>query len=200
MKPELLIFDLGRVLVDFDFMKAIRDLMRYTTLTEDEIKVFFETTPLWDAYERGAISSREFFDRLSAALRLKGLTFEAFQPLWCDIFTEKADTVRLLEKLRGRYRLAMLSNVNEMHWQHIRGRHDFMNWFDLPVASYAVGLRKPEPDIYAHVLKEAGVPASRALFTDDLEPHILAARAIGIRAHQFTTADQLARDIADVLA
>jgi FMN phosphatase YigB (HAD superfamily) len=199
MKPELIIFDLGRVLVDFDFKKAIRDLKRHSPMTEDEIHRFFETTPLWDNYERGKISSEDFFKHLSKDLKLKGVTYEEFLPMWCDIFTEKADTVALLKRLRGRYRLAMLSNVNELHWRFIRGKHDFMSWFELPIASYAVGMRKPDAEIFHHILKEAHVKPSQALFTDDLEQHVTAAKAVGIRAHQFITAAQLEKEWADVL-
>lgn len=193
-KPELLIFDLGRVLIDFDFKKVIRDLKQHTHLNEQQIQHFFENTPMWDSYERGKIDSEEFFRRLSEALELKGLTFDAFKPLWCDIFTAKHDTIELLETLRGQYKLAMLSNVNQMHWEFVRDRHGFMHWFQLPVASYAVGMRKPDAAIYQYVLDQAGVPASKALFTDDIEAHITAAKSIGIDAHLFTTAAQLKKD------
>jgi FMN phosphatase YigB (HAD superfamily) len=101
--------------------------------------------------------------------------------------------------LRGQYRLAMLSNVNEMHWTFNRDRHAFMQWFEIPIASYAVGLRKPEPAIFQHVLDKAGVRADKAVFTDDLEAHTLAAAAIGIRSHIFTTAAQLKTDLKDFL-
>src|SRR6266700_2464220 len=104
----------------------------------------------------------EFYESLQKDLRLKGLTFEQFEPLWNRIFLEKSDTVAILQRLRGRYRLAMLSNVNEMHWQHIRSNHTFMHWFDHPVASYAVGYRKPDLDIYRVTLEMAGVSPSRA--------------------------------------
>jgi len=199
MKPELLIFDLGRVLIDFDFMKAITNLKRYSPLSNEQIQHFFETTPLWDAYERGAISSELFFAKLSEGIELKGLTFPAFQAMWCNIFTEKKDSVALLTQLRPHYRLAMLSNVNEMHWNYIRGLHDFMTWFEIPVASYAVGMRKPEPEIFQYVLDKAGVPAAKAVFTDDLEAHTVAAGALGIRSHVFTTAAQFKTDIKDLL-
>ncbi len=117
-----------------------------------------------------------------------------------EIFTEKKDTLAVLEKLRGKYRLAILSNVNQMHWEHIVEKHSFISWFDHPIASYAVGLRKPEHAIYRKVLEIAGnVPASKAGSLDDLEPHILAAREVGLRTHQFTTAEQLAKDLKGIL-
>ena len=54
-KPELIIFDLGRVLVDFDFRLVIKRLKRYTHFSEKEIRRYFMQTPLWDAFERGEV-------------------------------------------------------------------------------------------------------------------------------------------------
>lgn len=199
MKPDLIIFDLGRVLVDFDFRQVIRDLKRFSPLSERQIRRYFATTPLWEAFERGQVLPEAFFKTLRKELRLQGLTFDRFAPLWNHIFTEKPDTVAVLRRLRGRYRLAMLSNVNVMHWEHILEKHAFMKWFDHPVASYAVGCRKPDDEIYRITLQSAGVSPQRALFIDDVAAHIAAARSIGIQAHQFINAQQLVRDLDGIL-
>jgi glucose-1-phosphatase len=196
---ELVIFDLGRVLIDFDFKKVVRELQRHTAMTEEQIHDFFLKTPLWDRFERGQIEPALFFAALEKDLALKGLTFEAFSTLWNDIFTEMPESVEILRQLRGRYKLAMLSNVNAMHWEHVAARHAFMKWFDHPVASYAVGYRKPDEEIFRIVLRKAGVAPEKAVFIDDIESHIHAAKAVGIRAYQFTNARQLQLDIADLL-
>ncbi len=199
-KPELIIFDLGRVLIDFDFKKVIRNLKNHTHLDEKQIRRFFETTPLWDAFERGTVAPEDFFIQLSHALGLKKLSFETFAVFWNDIFTEMHESVAILKSLKGRYRLALLSNINPMHWVHVQKHHAFLKWFDHPIASYAIGLRKPEKAIYQKVLELAGnVPADKAMFFDDVQEHITAARALGIEAHQFTSAAQLRRDLAHVL-
>src|SRR2546430_80467 len=135
--PDLIIFDLGHVLVDFDFKKVIRNLKRYSPYSEKEIRHYFPHTPLWDRFERGQMTPAEFYQSLQKDLKMTGLTFDQFEPIWNRIFWEKPDTLAVLRRLRGRYRLAMLSNVNVMHWEYIRRSHAFMNWFDHPVASYA---------------------------------------------------------------
>jgi putative hydrolase of the HAD superfamily len=199
MAIELIIFDLGRVLVDFDFKRVIRSLKKFTTLSEKQIHDHFVKTPLWDSFERGRITPAEFFVKLKKDLKLKKLSFEQFAPLWNSIFTEKHDTVTILRELRAHYRIAMLSNVNIMHWQYVQSRHSFMNWFDHPVASYAVGYRKPDAEIFRIVLRQANIPPQRAVFIDDLESHIHAAKAVGLRAYQFITAEQLRQDLGDLL-
>src|SRR4029077_4955129 len=97
--PELIIFDLGHVLVDFDFKKVIRNLKRYSPYSEKEIRHYFSHTPLWDRFERGQATPEEFFQSLQKDLKLKGLTFEPFAPLWNRFFSEKFDTVSILQRL-----------------------------------------------------------------------------------------------------
>ena len=198
-KPDLIIFDLGRVLVDFDFSKVVRNLKRYSPLTEKQIYRFFLQTPLWDTFERGQTEPKDFFQQLSKDLHIENLSFKDFTPLWNSIFTEKHDTVSILQRLRGRYRIALLSNVNIMHWDHIIETHDFMSWFDHPIASCSVGQRKPEFDIFRTTLHMAEAKPAQAVFIDDVESHVLAAKALGIRAHQFIDARQLVRDLDGIL-
>ena len=198
-KPELIIFDLGRVLVDFDFRKVIRSLKRYTKLSEKQIHQYFKQTPLWDAFERGTVEPKDFFLRLSNELHLNKLSFKEFTPLWNSIFSEKHDSVSVLQRLRGRYRIALLSNVNIMHWEHLLETHDFIEWFDHPIASWEVGQRKPDLDIYRTTLHRAGVAPQHAVFIDDVETHVLAARSLGIQAYQFINARQLIKDLDGIL-
>ena len=199
-KPELIIFDLGRVLVDFDFRLVIKRLARYTTLSPKEIRRYFMQTPLWDSFERGEVEPKDFFLQLSKDLKLQKLTYPQFTPLWNKIFTEKHDTVSILARLRGRYRIALLSNVNILHWEHVIEAHDFIEWFDHPVASWKVGFRKPDADIYRATLHLAGVSPQKAVFIDDVEEHVLAARALGMQAFQFINAQQLLKDLDGILS
>ncbi len=198
-KHELIIFDLGRVLVDFDFMKVIQGLKNHTAMTSKDIHAYFKKTPLWDRFERGHVKPAAFFKELKKDLKLGTLEFEVFVPLWNDIFQEKKDSLEILKKLRKRYRLAMISNVNEMHWLHVKKHHSFMEWFEHPIASYAVGHRKPELEIFHLTLKRAKVEPSKAIFIDDLAAHTRAAKSIGIRSHTFTHASKLKKDLEDVL-
>src|SRR5580765_5564390 len=98
-QPKLIIFDLGRVLLDFDFRKVIRRLKRFSPLTEKEIRHYFTSTPLWDTFERGEVEPKDFFLKLAKELKLKDLTYKNFCPLWNSIFTEKHDTVSILQRL-----------------------------------------------------------------------------------------------------
>jgi putative hydrolase of the HAD superfamily len=196
---ELIIFDLGRVLLDFDFMKVIRRLQRHSPMTALQIRAYFKTTPLWDKFERGTVEPDAFFRALAKDLKLKDMDFKTFVPVWNEIFEEIDETVAIAKKLKKRYRLAMISNVNPMHWDHVQKNHAFMKWFEHPIASYAVGHRKPELEIYQLTLKRARVPAERAIFIDDVKAHIIAAKSLGIRGHHFISPKKLKKDLDGVL-
>lgn len=198
-KPELIIFDLGRVLLDFDFMKVVRGLKMHTSHSEKAIRNYFKTTPNWDRYERGTLSEKAFFEALTTELKLEGLAFETFLPLWNNIFTPIDGSIAILKRLRKSYRLAMISNVNPTHWKHVRKHHSFMEWFEHPIASYAVGHRKPEPEIYKLTLRRAKVQPHKAIFIDDVKSHISAARALGLRAHHFIDAKKLRKDLGEII-
>ena len=199
-KPDLIIFDLGRVLIDFDFHKVVRNLKRYSPLTKKEIYKFFQKTPLWDTFERGGIEPKDFFQQLSNELHLENRPLKDFTPLRNTIFTEKHDTVSILQRLRGRYRIAALSNVNIMHWDHIVEMHDFMSWFDHPIASCNIGQRKPDLDIFRTTLNMAGAQNPRRPSLSTMSKAMSTGRPIarhsGAPVYQRTPIDQrFKRDI-----
>jgi putative hydrolase of the HAD superfamily len=72
--------------------------------------------------------------------------------------------------------------------------------FELVVDSAFVGLRKPDPEIYTLTLERlGGVRADECVFVDDLEPNCEAARALGMAAVRFVSAEQAIPEIESAL-
>ena len=98
----------------------------------------------------------------------------------------------LLEKLRRRYRLAALSNSNELHWARNTHELKIIELFEFAISSHQVGLCKPHRDIYQVAIDRAQVSSSEAIvFFDDLAANVEAAKSAGMRAHQVRGVDQL---------
>jgi putative hydrolase of the HAD superfamily len=97
----------------------------------------------------------------------------------------------LLQKLKNKYRVFLLSNTNESHWQFLDNKYAVSRHFEELVLSYEVGHSKPQPQIYQEVLKRAGVTAEKALFIDDLETNILAGAELGMNVIHFKNQPQL---------
>jgi glucose-1-phosphatase len=179
VKISSIFFDLGRVLVDFDFNLAAHRILGKTTLTEEALwETFGQLGPLMDGYESGRISTEDFFNTLRERLGFHGPA-EELTSHWCDIFTPIEEHIRLARGLAEYYPLVMVSNTSEAHIQFLEPRHDFFHLFRHRVYSYQVGTMKPDPAIYQHALGLVGSDKFEALFIDDREENILTPAQMG---------------------
>jgi putative hydrolase of the HAD superfamily len=189
-EPRLIIFDLGGVLVRRDPERLVRTLGE-AGCSPARIAQAVDDPALIDAFERGRLTESAFLERMNAALGL-AWTREQFLHTWNGILDEEPEAAGLLATLRGRYRLAILSNTNAPHEAYIRRRWAYLDALDPWVASWRVGFRKPEPEIFRLVLSQAQVAAEQALFLDDLPEFVEAASRLGLRAVQRVTGASLA--------
>lgn len=193
-----IIFDLGKVLVDFDHMTAGRKIALLTGKTPDQIYELFFESSLIQSFERGDISPEAFFAGVQQRVDLD-IPFEQFAAIWNNIFFMTASNTAvydLLAVLRPRYTLAMLSNINALHYAYLKERFPVFDRFHRLFASCEMGLVKPDERIYRAVLDSIGVPACETFYTDDRPDMVAAARALGIEGFVFTGIGQLKRDLA----
>ena len=109
-------------------------------------------------------------------------------------------TVALLHELRGRgFKLYGLSNMSATIFAYLSGRHEFFKLFDGIVVSAAVKLLKPEPEIYEHLRERFDLDFAESVFIDDLTRNVESARSVGLPAIQFTTTEQVRRELAALL-
>ena len=101
----------------------------------------------------------------------------------------------LLDELRPRYRLAALSNCNEVHWDRLTRDLDLPHLFEIAISSHHVGCRKPDPAVYRAALERLQVPAAAVLFFDDAQANVDAATAIGMQARLARGPDDVERGL-----
>ena len=97
----------------------------------------------------------------------------------------------LLQDLQRNYRLAVLTNTNELHWPRFITEFDLPEYVEHIFASHQLAMAKPEPAIYRHVLKTLDTEPGRILFFDDNAANVDAALALGFMAAQVTGFDSL---------
>jgi glucose-1-phosphatase len=185
-----IIFDLGRVLVHFDFQRAYRELESLCPVPAGDIPKTLAKTGLPEQFETGLIEAPEFYARMSECLGLS-VDFDRFCHLFCTIFTETLLPESLLEDLASRYRLLLLSNTNAIHFDMIRKSYPIVRHFHDLVLSYEVKAMKPHPDIYRAAIAKAGCRPDECFYTDDIAEYVEGARRMGIDAVQFKNAEQL---------
>jgi len=179
MKISAVCFDLGKVLVDFDWHVMTARVAERSKLTPTEIGERISTDNEVLGYERGAITTDKFFSHLKKRLAYKGTATE-LRAAFTEIFTPIADHIALAALLAPHYPLAIISNTNDAHITHAEEVYSFFSLFPARIYSHRIGAMKPQPAIY-HAAREAvGNPdPAEILFIDDLEPNILGAVALG---------------------
>jgi glucose-1-phosphatase len=192
---KAIIFDLGKVLVPFDFRNAYQTLAGACPHSAADIPQRIAGTGLVEPFEKGLIEPRDFVRRLSAALDLR-LDYGAFCSAWSSIFHGQLIADPVLQSLAARYRLLLLSNTNAIHWEMIRGTYRMVQYFHDFVLSFEVHAMKPEPAIFRAALERAGCRPQDCFFTDDVAANVDAAGREGIDAVQFQSPSQLAEEMA----
>src|SRR5439155_23964101 len=148
---KVVVFDLGKVLVDFDYGIAARRLAARCGREVAEIRKSVEQSSLLVRYETGQMSTVEFFAEARAAINFPGDQSE-FGALFSDIFTPIEEMIALhAELVAAQVPTFIFSNTNELAVQHIRKRFPFFSRFNGYVLSYEQGAMKPQPEIYRAV-------------------------------------------------
>ncbi len=181
---ELLLFDLGGVLLEYSGLQDIHGVLSEQLTHEQTLQLVQATSEIWSAFETGMLTPAEFGERFEAHWPL-GVSRERFLAefeSWSRSLYPGA--MQLLDELRPGYRLAALSNTNYLHWRRNREVLGIPQLFERAFASHEVGLRKPALEIYEHVLVEMSVRPGDATFFDDLEANVEAARRVGMRAYR----------------
>jgi putative hydrolase of the HAD superfamily len=193
---EAVIFDLGKVLVPFDFQRGYERLQAVCGHPVGEVRQRILDSGLVPRLESGLVGSREFVTRLGEAL---GVTFEyaEFCEIWSSIFLPGTLVPEsLVIGLKKRYPLVLLSNTNAIHFEMLERTYPILGHFENRVLSHEVGAMKPAPAIYLKAIELAGCRPDQCFFTDDVAEYVVGARAVGIDAVQFHSAAQLQEELA----
>ena len=181
---KAVLFDLGKVLLHFDFDPAFRRLAGHCNSSPRDIEAFFIQSGLEVLYDGGKISSREFYREVKKALGLR-LNFHEFREMWNHIFTPIRPMVRLVARLRPRYRLVLISNTNAMHFDHAKRRYPVLKKFQRHILSYKEKMRKPDERLYRLAVRACGVKPSEIFYIDDRADLTEAAAELGLHTYTF---------------
>jgi HAD superfamily hydrolase (TIGR01509 family) len=192
------IFDLGRVLVDFDHRISAEKISFLAGKDSKEVYDLFFNSPLIQSFEEGKVSPKEFFAEVKKRLEIE-ISFEEFLPVWNDIFfltDENRSVCQLSRHLKKYYKVALLSNVNILHFEHLKNNFPLFDAFGHIFTSYEIGFIKPDPRIYQKAIDSLKCLPQEIFYTDDREELINAAKNIGLRSFVYKGIEQLKQDLA----
>jgi len=176
---KAIIFDIGNVLLKFDYQLAFNAIAAHTGEISPALIASLE--PLNRDFEAGVVGRSEFIRRVGEAIAFAGTEAE-FVAAWEAIFVENHLMRDLVEKLRERYPLYLLSNVGKIHHEYIFRTYPVFESFTDGVFSYRARCLKPDPEIYQIAARQFGVNPQETLFMDDMPANVEGARQAGFQA------------------
>lgn len=186
---DTLILDLGGVLIDVDYAGSVKAFEALGYADFDDLYTKAKQSDLFDRFETGELSAAGFRDAVRELLGSR-LTDAQIDASWNAMLGSIApERIPLIHALKQRYQLMLLSNTNSIHVPAFEaiileenGISDFKSLFHGAYYSCELGMRKPNTDIFHHVMQQHGAEPSRTLFIDDSPQHVIGARKAGLKA------------------
>lgn len=177
------LFDIGRVLLDFDFEKSLQRLL--PDGVSDAHQRIARLIERKDEFESGQLDADSYTIWALEVLQSRA-TPEEFHFAWRDIFTRNEPMWECVRKLAGGgHRLILFSNINALHSPWIYQEYPDFSLFHGAVMSFETGFIKPNPKIYEYATSAYGLVPSETLYIDDLEANIATGKEMGFRSWQY---------------
>jgi len=192
---KAILFDLGRVLIPFEFNRAYREMETLTGLDAAEIRNRLAATNLFRQFETGLMEPEAFSKDV---MRVLGFECELpeFDRIWNSIFLpETLIPEQAIEDLASRYRLIIVSNTNQLHFEMLKSTYPIFRYFFGYTLSYQVRAMKPDPAFYAAALRMAECLPHECVFIDDLLENVDGAKLAGFDGILFESFPQLSVEL-----
>lgn len=184
---KTIIFDLGGVILNIDYRLTIEAFTNLGIENFREIYTQARQDTLFDHFEEGKITAEEFRDEIRDRANLD-LSQEQVDRAWNSMILDMPEIrLEILEQLKVRKKLLLLSNTNEIHLDFLsrlveaeHGMHRFNSVFEETFYSHQIGMRKPHGQVFEFVLHKHGLDPTETLFIDDSSQHIRGAQSVGI--------------------
>lgn len=182
MPSPALLFDIGNVIVHFDFSTAAERLAALSDAsTENVLKLLM---PFKDALESGQMSDEDFVTRSMDTINFTG-SREEFAAIWGDIFTANRPMMEFIRDVHGRVPLYLLSNTSGLHKDYLFTNFDTFGLFEGGVYSHEARSMKPHEPIFRNVIDTFGLDPARTFYIDDLADNIRTGQRLGFASHHY---------------
>lgn len=192
------IFDLGGVIIDLSLERTLQAFATLTGTSKTDIQKAYGSNPVFMAYEKGEVSDQEFRNSIRKHFSTHASDAEIDHCWNAMLIDLPVSTLTMLEKLKKHFRVFVLSNTNTIHINYV---NEIMlqgkvldSWFHKAYYSHQLGMRKPELEIYQHVLDQNQLIPEQTIFLDDNLDNLKAANSLYIQTLHITHLQQV-RDI-----
>lgn len=193
-----IIFDLGGVIINLAVEKTHQAFATLSGLPVTEIKTRVHHGTFFHEFEKGLITDCEFRDHLRESLSLQVTDAQLDQAWNAMLLDIPLSRIQLLERLKSRYKIYLLSNTNNIHLQYFNGIVEQLTgkpaidyYFHGSFYSHLVKMSKPDEEIYQHVLSQHALLPQETIFLDDNKDNLVGANKVGIQTFHVEQTDQI---------
>lgn len=183
MPPKAILFDIGNVLVSWDFARTFQNIIVRSPRSLEEIRGWL-TAQSEAGLESGAVSTEDFV-RGAVDYIGGGLSRGEFVAAFTEIFDLIEPTWELVERVRRRVPVYLFSNTSELHETYLFRRFPEFANFHGGFYSWRLGAMKPDPGMYEAALTTLGLCGEEIAYVDDLAANVETGRRFGFRVHQY---------------
>ncbi len=193
---EAIVFDIGRVLVDFSLDGFAQFLHSKGSDVRD--KPQFIAASGMRNYELGAIDTDTFLQQV-ATLVTEHVEPEEIARQWQAIFQPIPEMIQILERYSKTHRTFLLSNTNELHWEYLDREYQLGSYVEATITSFETGSLKPSPEIFQAAQEAHGLLPNSTLFIDDIREHIDTVESLGWHGIHHQSVEQTRKQLAEIL-
>lgn len=196
------IFDLGGVILNLSVENTLSGFATLASKSLEEIQAFSESAEEFKLFEKGKLSDVEFRSFLNRWLQTNVSDYEldvAWNAMLGEVPLSRLNT---LMRLREKRKIFLLSNTNIIHQRAFQAmkvstlKHlDLSLYFDKVYFSHEVGMRKPDTDVFLHILNDRSLVAADTIFIDDTIANIDTAARLGLGTYHVTNADEFFKEL-----
>ncbi len=201
MDIQAIIFDFGGVILDINPQLTMKEFEKLgaAKLNEEQTREFVDK--IIRKFERGIYTPEVFRNKVKSFLNFEAGDHEIDDAWNALLFDIPGERVKVIEHVREHYRIFLLSNSNEIHYDlfvrdlQLRfGYREFDDLFEKSYFSFDTHLTKPDPEAFEFIINQHEMDPSKTLFIDDHENNIRAASALGLKTYLLKAPERI-RDI-----
>ena len=193
-----IIFDLGGVILDLNVNRSVNAFAELTDLSSEKIYSRFHKARWSTDFEKGDISPENFRNEIRSSLS-SNLTDKQVDDSWNAMLVRiPLARLQMVSDLRPKYRTLVLSNTNAIHLNQFTrmvstttdgGKVN--DYFDQVHYSHELRMRKPDEEVFAHIISENNLVPEETLFIDDMDYNIAGAQSVGLKTFHLTDQNYL---------
>ncbi|MBU0898821.1 MAG: HAD family phosphatase [Nanoarchaeota archaeon] len=192
---KAIIFDLGGVILQNKVEDVIKKISERLNIDYDSLFYLYKKHK--QNMSSGKMSAKQFADLIKTKFKLDTDVIQEWKKAYLETMPINEKMINIVKELKKNYKVAMVSNIPELHAQINKERGTF-SYFNPTILSCEVHLTKPQKEIFKLTLRELKLNPKECVFIDDREENLSVPNEMGFYTVLFRNSEQLIKDLGKI--